>query len=88
MEQTKVSEIAEFRSLMAAIRTESDFMKKMILSKEEEDEEHKIHRDFDSVIRTQVFGTLEHLMAYQVIGWRELVDGGDNGENEADTAQD
>lgn len=84
MERSEESKISEFHSRMAAIRAEFDSLKKVVLSKEEEQEESKMLSDFDSAVQTQVFGTLEHLMAYQINGWRELADGGDNGEDGTD----
>ena len=42
MEKTISPELLEFRGLMTAIRTESDVMKKVILSAEEEKEENEI----------------------------------------------
>lgn len=81
MEQGEKSEIAEFRSLMAAIRAESDLLKKTILTEEEATEELKILSEFDGAIQTQVFGTLNHLIEYQMNGWMELIDDGDDGDD-------
>ncbi len=74
MEKSTSPELLEFRSLMAAIRAESDLMKKVILSKEEEKEENEILCKFNSVIEAQVFSTIFNLVIYQVRGWRELID--------------
>ncbi|WP_411676358.1 hypothetical protein [Caproicibacter sp.] len=79
MEWREEAKISEFRSLIAAIRVESGPLTDVILSKAEEDEENKILSDFDSAVQTQVFGTLEHLKNYQTNGWRELVDGEEDG---------
>lgn len=87
MEQSADPEITEFRSLIASIRAESDSLKNMFLSHEEEDEENKILKDFDDAIQTQVYGTLEHLMSYQMNGWRELVDGGNDSGGGTGSAQ-
>jgi hypothetical protein len=57
----------------------------MILSKEEEDEENKILSDFDNTVQLQVFSTINNLVKYQLNGWRELVDEGDDGEDGTDT---
>ena len=74
MEQTITPELLEFRRLMAAIRTESDLMKKVILSEEEEKEENEILCKFTSAVETQVLSTIAKLAIYQLRGWRELID--------------
>ena len=74
MEQIVTPEYLEFRSLMAAIRTETVFLQKMILSEEEEKEETEILGKFDGVIQVQVFSTITNLALYQLRGWRELID--------------
>ena len=74
MEQTIDSKLNDFRDVMAAIRIETDLMKKVILSEEEEKEENEILRRFNAVVETQVFSTLINLAVYQLRGWRELVD--------------
>lgn len=78
MNQDKDSEIADFRSLLAMIRTEIDDLKKWITSKNLEEEGKKALSLFNDAIQTQVFGTLDHLKIYQLYGWRELAVGGDN----------
>ena len=78
MIQERNTEIVEFHSLMAAIRRESAELKKVILTKDEEEEGRKIFVEFDEAIQNQVFSTLNYLVKYQLNGWRELVDGGDN----------
>ncbi|MVB09690.1 hypothetical protein CAFE_03550 [Caprobacter fermentans] len=87
MERSEEAKIPEFRSLIAAIREEAGPLKDVILSKAEEDEENKILSDFDNAVQIQVFGTLEHLKAYQLNGWRELVDGEDDGGNGPNAAK-
>ena len=74
MEQTTTPELLEFRELMAAIRIESDLMKKVILSEEEEKEENEILCKFRSVVETQVLSTIVKLAIYQLREWRELID--------------
>lgn len=74
MEQTISLELLEFRGLMAAIKTESDLMKKVILSEMEEKEENAILCKFNSVVDAQVFSTIINLAIYQLRGWRELID--------------
>lgn len=74
MEQTITLELSEFRCLMNAIRTETAFLQRMILSEEEEREETEILSKFDSVIQVQVFSTMTNLTLYQLRGWRELID--------------
>ena len=74
MEQTTTPEFLEFRGLMAAIRTKTALLQKMILSEEEEKEETEILSKFDSAIQAQVFSTLTNLVLYQLRGWRELID--------------
>jgi len=81
VKQEENSEITEFRTLLAAIRTESALLKKAILTEEEESEESKIFNEFDQTVLVQVFSTLNHLTNYQVYGWRELFDGGDDSED-------
>lgn len=78
MDQENNSGIVEFRSLMTAIRTESDALKEWISSKKINEEENKILNIFDNAIRTQVFGTLDHLKVYQLYEWRKLAIGGDS----------
>jgi hypothetical protein len=74
MEQTVAPELLEFRGLMTAIKTESELMKKVILSEEEEKEENDILCRFNTVVETQVLSTLIKLTIYQLSGWRELID--------------
>ena len=74
MEQTITPELLEFRRLMAAIRTESDLMKAVILSEEEEKEENEILYKFRSVVEIQVLSTIVKLAIYQLSDWRELID--------------
>ena len=74
MEQTTAPEVLEFRGLMTAIRTESAFLQKMMLSDEEEKEETEMLSKFDSVIQSQVLSTMTNLALYQLRGWRELID--------------
>ena len=74
MEQAISPELLEFRGLTAAIRTESDLMKKVILSKEEEKEENEILCKFNSMAETQVLSTIVNIAIYQLRGWRELID--------------
>ena len=74
MEQTISLELLEFRGLMAAIKTESNLMKKVILSEMEEKEENAILCKFNSVVDAQVFSTIINLAIYQLRGWRELID--------------
>lgn len=74
MEQTISLELLEFRGLMAAIKTESDLMKKVILSEMEEKEENAILCKFNSVVDAQVFSTIINHAIYQLRGWRELID--------------
>lgn len=74
MEQTMTPELLEFRGLMAAIKTESDLMKKVILSEKEEKEENEILCKFNSMVETQVISTIFNLVIYQLRGWRELID--------------
>ena len=74
MKQEKSPKLLEFRSLMASIRTESASLRKMITSEEEEKEANNILDEFDGAIQTQACSTLINLVAYQVRGWRELVD--------------
>ncbi len=81
MEQEKNPEITEFHSLMAAIRTESALLRKVISSEEEAEEESKILSEFDGTVQAQVFGTLNHLVRYQLDGWMELIDDGDDGDD-------
>jgi hypothetical protein len=91
MEQEMNTEITEFHNLMAAIKTESAFLKKIILTEEEAKEESKILSEFDGTVQAQVFGTLNHLVRYQLDGWMELIDDGDDGddsEDGTDPAQD
>ena len=78
MEQISESETAEFCRLTEDIRNQINSLKKMILTEEEKDEQSKILQNFDDAIRSQVLGTLEHLMIYQISGWRELADEGNN----------
>ena len=73
MEQATTPELQEFRRLMNEIRTESDLMKKVILSEAEEKEENEILCKFKSVVEAQVFSTITNLAIYQLIGWRELI---------------
>nr|WP_319488715.1 hypothetical protein [uncultured Caproiciproducens sp.] len=81
MEQEKNMEITEFRSLMAAIRTESALLGKVILAEDEAKEESKILSEFDNTVQAQVFGTLNHLVGYQLAGWMDLIDDGDDGDD-------
>jgi len=81
MKQTIMPELLEFRGLMTAIRTESDLMKKAILSEEEEKEEKEILCKFNSLVETQVYSTIVKLAIYQLHEWRELIDEWDDGEN-------
>lgn len=74
MEQAISPELLEFRGLTAAIRAESDLMKKVILSKEEEKEENEILCKFNSMAETQVLSTIVNIAIYQLRGWRELID--------------
>lgn len=74
MGQTTTPEFLEFRGLMAAIRTKTALLQKMILSEEEEKEETEILSKFDGAIQAQVFSTLTNLVLYQLRGWRELID--------------
>jgi hypothetical protein len=87
MEQAKDPEIAELRSLAAKIRKESALLKNVILSREEEGEISGIVREFDDTIRAQVFSTIDHLSAYQLYEWRELMDGGDDSKDGAGPSQ-
>jgi len=81
MIQEKSPEITEFHRLITAIREESAELKKVILTKEEEAEGNKIFVEFDEAIQNQVFSTLNYLIKYQLKGWRELVDGGDDSDD-------
>lgn len=81
MEQTVTPELLEFRGLMAAVRTETDLMKKAILSEEEEKEENEILSKFNSVVETQVLSTIVKLATYQLRDWRELIDEFDDGKD-------
>ena len=74
MEQTITPELLEFRGLMSAIRTESDLMKKVILSEDEEKEENEIMCKFRSMVETQVYSTIVKLAIYQLSEWRDLID--------------
>lgn len=74
MEKTISPKLLEFRGLMTAIRTESDLMKKVILSEEEEKEENEIMGKFKSVVEAQIFSTISKLAFYQLCEWRELID--------------
>jgi Ni,Fe-hydrogenase maturation factor len=74
MEQKITPELLEFRELIAGIRAETDLMKKVILSEEEEKEENEILCKFRSVVETQVFSTIVKLAIYQLREWRELID--------------
>jgi hypothetical protein len=74
VEQAISPERLEFRGLMTAIKTESDVMKKVILSEEEEKEENEILCKFNSVVETQVYSTIINIAVYQLRGWRELID--------------
>lgn len=74
MEQTMTPELLEFRGLITAIRMESDLMKKVILSENEEKEENEILCKFCSMVETQVLSTIFNLVIYQLRGWRELID--------------
>ena len=73
-ENTMTPKLLEFRGLITAIRTESELMKKVILSESEEKEENEILRKFCSTVETQVLSTLFNLVIYQLRGWRELID--------------
>lgn len=74
MEHATSPKLDEFHSLIAAIRAESDLMKKVILSEEEEKEENEILGKFNSVVEIQVSTIITNLAVYQLIGWRELID--------------
>ena len=80
MGQAKDLEATEFHSLIAAIRTQADLLKQTILTANEEQEWNKILTDFDNTILDQIYSTLYHLSIYQLEGWRELVDGQNDGE--------
>jgi hypothetical protein len=86
MKQEENPEITEFQTLLTAIQTESNLLKKLFLTKEEREEESKIINEFDTTIQSQVFSTLNNLVMYQLEGWRELVDGGDGSEDGANPA--
>lgn len=77
MDQEKNTEVTEFHNLMDSIRHESASLKDVIMTKEEQKEKSKIINEFDQTIQVQVFSTLNHLQVYQIAGWRELVDEGD-----------
>lgn len=74
MDQKTALDLPAFRELMAAIRTESERMKKVILSEEEEKEENEILCKFKSVVEVQVYSTMMNIVKYQVQEWRELID--------------
>lgn len=74
MEQIISPELLEFRGLMTEIKTESDLMKKGILSDEEEKEENEILCKFKSMVETQILNTIAKLAIYQLREWRELID--------------
>lgn len=81
MEWSREPEISEFRSLISAIRSECDLLKNVILTQKEKDEEREILNAFDDAVQIQAFSTLNHLIIYQADGWRELVDGRDDGRD-------
>ncbi|WP_283610656.1 hypothetical protein [Faecalispora anaeroviscerum] len=83
MEQEKNPEIREFSTLMTEIRTESKVLEKMFLTQEEKEEENRIISEFDITIQSQAFNTLNNLKIYQLSGWRDLVDGGDDSDDGA-----
>lgn len=87
MEQATDREAEEFYQLIGAIRAQCDSLKKLILTREEKKEREKILTEFDNTIQAQVFGTIDHLSSYQLKGWRELIDGGEDGRDGTGPAQ-
>lgn len=75
MEQGENGKLPELRSLIAAIRAASFKLRDTALSEEEAREESEIFSEFDAVVHTQAFSTLNNLVNYQLYGWRELTDG-------------
>lgn len=73
MGQIDNKELLEFRSLIAAIKSEIELIKEVVLSDKEEKEENEILCKFISVVETQVFSTFYNLAVYQLRGWRELI---------------
>ncbi|MCI1965846.1 MAG: hypothetical protein LKJ17_06920 [Oscillospiraceae bacterium] len=86
MEPGKKFDAAEFYSLIRAIQTESDFLKQAVMTPEEQQERSNVLTNFDNTIQAQVLSTIDHLASYQLHGWRELIDGGENAEEGADQA--
>lgn len=87
MEQATDREAAEFYQLTGAIRAQCNSLKKSVLTPEEKKERESILAEFDNTIQAQVFSTTDHLSSYQLKGWRELIDGGDDGRDATDPAQ-
>lgn len=85
MKRDENPDLLEFRGLMAAIREESELLKKLILSEEEEREASRILSEFGDGIQVQAISTLSNLAAYQCHGWRELVD--DDSDDGTDSAR-
>ena len=81
MEEENHSEIAEFNRLMSAIQAESTSLKKVILTEDEATEKAKILSEFDGTVQVQVFGTLNHLIQYQMNGWKELINDEEDGDD-------
>ena len=74
MEQTVTPKLLAFRGVISEIITETELMKKLMLSDEEEKEENEILCRFKDVVEKQVFSTIVKLAIYQLREWRELID--------------
>lgn len=69
----KNQDIMEIHNLVALIGEEAIFLLEKILSDESEKEASEILNNFDEMIKSQAFGTINNLVTYQIIGWRELL---------------
>lgn len=74
----KDEKIIEFRNLTASIRKESEQLKKVILSEEEDKAIGRIFDNFDMTAQIQSYSTMNHLAMYQLKLWRDLADGGNS----------
>lgn len=73
IEQMKKQDIMEIHNLVALIGEEAILLLEKILSDESEKEATEILNNFDEMIKAQAFGTLNNLVTYQIVGWRELL---------------
>jgi hypothetical protein len=78
---TRVSRITEMKKLLTEIKGESSRLREIFLTDEERKEKNDVDAAFEFKMVSMMLYTFGNMERYQLYGWKELFDDGDDGDD-------